>query len=461
MTAEPVVIDVRHLSRRFGSLTAVNDVSFQVRRGAIFGLLGPNGSGKSTIIRMLCGVLPPSSGEASVLGFDASRESEAIKQRIGYMSQRFSLYADLSVRENLEFYGRIYGLNPQRLAERSRAVQELTGISDRLDQLAGTLSGGWKQRLALACALIHEPDVVFLDEPTAGIDPVARRSLWDLLFQLSAQGVTLFVTTHYMDEAERCTSVGYIYSSRLIVCGEPDDLKQLPDVTPPGTRRLELEVASPTTRLAELRKLEGVVDATLFGQSIHLLAENALTESELLRRLNLNSDSAMLRPITPSLEDVFVTLTRAAESSDGVGSPFQVGTSNQHDAQASGQSANTFDLSLARRASAETASLPQPENDSRPLPHKQHSTTPSGPFWGLRAMLLKEFSHIRHEPSTIFFMLVVPVLQTVLFGYAIQLHVEHIPTVGRMLASCSKRFGTRARFKWSIACSMTSRSTGR
>ena len=403
MTTPPVVIDVRHLSRRFGSLVAVNDVSFQVRRGAIFGLLGPNGSGKSTIIRMLCGVLQPSSGEAHVLGFETSRETEAIKRRIGYMSQRFSLYADLSVRENLEFYGRIYGLSPQRLAERSRAVQELTGIGDRLDQLAGTLSGGWKQRLALACALIHEPSVLFLDEPTAGIDPVARRSLWDLLFELSGRGVTLFVTTHYMDEAERCSSVGYIFQSRLIVCGEPDELKQLRDVTPPGTRRLELEVSSPTTRLAELRRLNGVVDATLFGQTIHLLAANELTEAELLRQLHVQPNAATLRPIAPSLEDVFVTLTRAAEDRELPVDPSQM-----------------------KPYQAGEAPAEPPIQDIAPNPTNSESR---GSFAGLWAMLLKEFSHIRREPATIFFMLVVPVLQTLIFGYAIQLDVEHIPTV--------------------------------
>ena len=270
---EPV-IRVAALTRRFGARTAVDRVSLTVARGAIHGLLGPNGAGKSTLIRMLCGVLAPSAGSASVLGFDAEREAESIKRRIGYMSQRFSLYSDLSVRENLDFQGRIYGLSTERLRERRDAVVALTGLGDRMDQLAATLSGGWKQRLALAGALIHEPEVVFLDEPTAGIDPVARRELWDLLFQLAGSGVTLFVTTHYMDEAERCTDVAYIHDGRLILSGKPAALKAMPAVTPAGTRRLEIETPDATTAMARLRTVPGVREATLFGERIHLLVDD-------------------------------------------------------------------------------------------------------------------------------------------------------------------------------------------
>jgi len=306
-----IVIQTERLTRHFGSLVAVDDVSIQAPKSAIYGFLGPNGSGKSTIIRMLCGVLRPTAGGGTVLGHDISREAEAIKRRIGYMSQKFSLYADLSVQENLDFYGRIYGLRRERLAERQQAVLGLTGIGDRLKQTAGTLSGGWKQRLALACALIHEPDVLFLDEPTAGIDPVARRDLWDLLFELAAHGKTLFVTTHYMDEAERCTHVAYIYLARLIVCGKPDDLKQLEVVTPADTRRLELTTRDPNQALRRLKTIEGVRDATRFGEALHVLVDKSLDDGALVSQLAVRSDEFELRPIAPSLEDVFVTLSRS------------------------------------------------------------------------------------------------------------------------------------------------------
>ncbi|TWT41756.1 putative ABC transporter ATP-binding protein YbhF [Phycisphaerae bacterium RAS1] len=315
-TAARGVIVADGLSRSFGRLVAVDRVSFTVPRGAIFGFLGPNGSGKSTIIRMLCGVLRPTAGRGSVLGHDVARAAEAIKRRIGYMSQKFSLYADLTVEENLDFYGRIYGLRRDRLKARKSALLDLVAMHDRIGQLARTLSGGWKQRLALACALIHEPEVLFLDEPTAGIDPVARRDLWDLLFELAGSGVTLFVTTHYMDEAERCTHVGYIYLARLIVCGRPDELKNLPDVTPPRTRRVELTCSAAATALRPLKQAPGVHDATLFGDALHLLIDAALTDDALLKRLD-PSLGAAVRPISPSLEDVFVTLSRSQAARSG------------------------------------------------------------------------------------------------------------------------------------------------
>mgnify|MGYP000647073826 CR=1 FL=1 len=304
------VIEADRLTRRFGELVAVREVSFAVPRAAIFGFLGPNGSGKSTLIRMLCGVLRPSGGRGVVLGRDVAQQAEAIKQRIGYMSQRFSLYADLSVAENLDFYGRIYGLRGPRLNARKNELAELVGIRPLTRQLAGTLSGGWKQRLALACALIHEPDVLFLDEPTAGIDPVARRELWDLLFGLAGRGVTLFVTTHYMDEAERCTHVAYLHLGRLVIWGRPADLKQLQTVTPPGTRRLEIRCPQPPAVLARLRTLAGVQDATLFGEALHVLVNEDLPDETLVRAAGLAPPGIELRPIAPTLEDVFVTLSR-------------------------------------------------------------------------------------------------------------------------------------------------------
>ncbi len=408
------VIDTRQLTRRFGDLTAVEDVSFQVERAEIFGLLGPNGSGKSTIIRMLCGVLPPSAGEARVLGFDVRTEAEQIKRRIGYMSQKFSLYPDLSVRENLEFYGRVYGLPPASLERRIADVLDLTALEDRVEQLAANLSGGWKQRLALGCALIHEPEVVFLDEPTAGIDPVARRQLWDLLFELSARGVTLLVTTHYMDEAERCSSVGYIYLSKLLVLGDTDDLKQLPDVTPEGTRRFELILPSATVQLARLRGMDGVLDATLFGDTIHTLVSGELTEAAIVERLEIPRDKIEIRPIAPTLEDVFVTLTGAADRRRQAG--LATGPTLRLDTRSSGSSPAAVQVA-APPSPPVSASPPSPEN-----------TLTGRSTDGFTAICLKEFSHIRRQP-TLFFVLVVPVIQTLIFGYAIDTQIEHIPTV--------------------------------
>ena len=313
--AEPTAIVAEHLVRRFGSVTAVDDVSFRVEKGEIFGFLGPNGSGKTTVIKMLTGLLPLSGGEASVLGLDVRKDPETVREHIGYMSQNFSLYSDLTVTENLTFYGRIYGLSNERLRRRLDEIVELNGLRPYLNRLSSQLSGGWKQRLALGCAMLHEPKLIFLDEPTAGIDPVARRQLWDLLFELSAHGITFFVTTHYMDEAERCNHVAYIYYGKLIADGTPDSLRELPDVQPPGTYRVEITALEVTRALRIARTVPGVRRATIFGQSIHALIDDDLDPEHLRKRLlEQNIVVAEIRPLAPSLEDVFVELTYKHQS---------------------------------------------------------------------------------------------------------------------------------------------------
>jgi ABC-type multidrug transport system ATPase subunit len=307
-------IAAQGLTRRFGAFTAVDDVSFEIEEGSIFGFLGPNGSGKSTVIRMLCGLILPSAGTARVMGFDVLEESEQIKRTIGYMSQQFSLYADLTVMENLRFYASIYGIGRNNISARIEEVIAIAGIGDYRKRQARHLSGGWRQRLALACSLIHRPRMMFLDEPTAGIDPVARRDLWNLLFDLSGKGVTLFVTTHYMDEAERCSHIGYIYFSKLIVCGTPAELKRLPDVSPAGSMRLEVRCERLSAAMRHLVEMDYVQDATIFGDSLHVLADEGC---EARLRSDLESagyGTVQIKPISPSLEDVFVTLTRKRDA---------------------------------------------------------------------------------------------------------------------------------------------------
>ncbi len=305
-------IKTKDLTIRYGAFTAVDHVDLSVEEGEIFGFLGPNGSGKTTIIKALCGLLKPAEGTGLVLGYDCATQAAEIRQRVGYMSQNFSLYQDLTVNENMEFYAGVYGLHGKYFKRRMDEAIALTHLEPYLERRAGKLSGGWKQRLALACAFIHEPRLMFLDEPTAGIDPVARRDLWDLLFQLSGQGVTFFVTTHYMDEAERCGRVGYIYLSKLIAFGTPDQLKGLPEVSPAGTKRIEIITTQTSNAFLLMKSRPYVRSSTIFGQAIHLLMDEQVSLDQVKKDL-LDGGFAKteLRPIVPSLEDVFVTLTNA------------------------------------------------------------------------------------------------------------------------------------------------------
>ncbi|HYK53154.1 MAG TPA: ABC transporter ATP-binding protein [Candidatus Eremiobacteraceae bacterium] len=308
-----ITIETKALTKRYGDRAVVNSLDLSVESGSIFGFLGPNGSGKSTTIKMLCGLVSPTSGSASVDGHDVVRDGDGVRLAIGYMSQSFSLYGDLTVDQNLEFYGRAYALDPVARARRKREVAELTGVERFSDQQAQTLSGGWKQRLALASALLHDPQVLFLDEPTAGIDPVARRDLWDLLFKLAGDGHTLFVTTHYMDEAERCSRVGYIYDGDLIAQGTLEELRALPGVNAPGTVRYFVRAERVMSAFGRARSLPYIHDVTIFGRDLHLVVSSDIDEKRLQSDL-ADCGVSIVERIEPSLEDVFVALTRARTS---------------------------------------------------------------------------------------------------------------------------------------------------
>ncbi len=312
---DDVAIRAAGLTRKFGAVVAVDDVSFTIYRGTIFGFLGPNGSGKSTVIRMLCGLLAPTAGSAELDGLDIRRHGEEIRRRVGYMSQSFSLYRELTVEENLTFYGGAYGLDRRRLGQRVRELKALLGLDPYTNRRAEQLSGGWKQRLALACSVLHRPSILFLDEPTAGIDPVARRQMWDFLFRLAGEGMTLFVTTHYMDEAERCTHVGYIYLSKLLVVGRPGELKELPTVRVPGTRRVEILTPALTRALELVRGLDWAADPTILSESLRFLVPQTMEDREVAARLKAAGleEGLEVRGVAPSLEDVFVSLTAEAE----------------------------------------------------------------------------------------------------------------------------------------------------
>ncbi|MBZ0095929.1 MAG: ABC transporter ATP-binding protein [Sulfuricella sp.] len=298
-------VEVSDLTRVFGDFVAVDRISLTVEKGQVFGFLGPNGAGKSTTIRMLCGLLLPSSGAGRVAGFDVMTESETIKRHIGYMSQKFSLYDDLSVEENIDFYTGIYNVPRDKRKARKDWVLEMAGLTDKRHNLTGSLAGGWKQRLALGCAVLHEPPILFLDEPTSGVDPLSRRQFWDLIAQMSHRGTTVFVTTHYMEEAEYCDELALIYRGRMIARGKPAEVKTLipEDI-------LEIRIERPFEALERLEESGLVQEAALFGDALHAVVGNAAKATAALSEFLAQQGFAVqaIKQVTPSLEDVFVSL---------------------------------------------------------------------------------------------------------------------------------------------------------
>ncbi|MEW6367090.1 MAG: ABC transporter ATP-binding protein [Acidobacteriota bacterium] len=299
-------VTVENIEKRFGSFVAVNRVSLDVKKGEIFGFLGPNGAGKSTTIRMLSGILLPTSGKGTVAGFDLLTEPEKIKSSIGYMSQKFSLYEDLTVEENIDFYSGIYRIPRAKKVERKEWVLEMAGLKEHRKTRTGILSGGWKQRLSLGCAILHEPPVIFLDEPTSGVDPISRRAFWDLIYALAKRGTTIFVTTHYMEEAEYCDRLGLIYRGELIALGTPRDLK----IAHMKEDVIEIRCERPQEAMAYVEKLEGVREAALFGHGLHVVTENADQVRRAIPLALAEHGLAVSRmtKVVPSLEDVFVSL---------------------------------------------------------------------------------------------------------------------------------------------------------
>ena len=306
---------VKDLSRSFGDFVAVDRVSLEVGKGEVFGFLGPNGAGKSTTIRMLTGILAPTSGGGTVAGFDIATEAEKIKANIGYMSQKFSLYEELTVQENIDFYSGIYSIPAAKKRERTEWVIRMAGLTEQRNRRTGVLPGGWKQRLALGCAILHEPPVVFLDEPTSGVDPVSRRQFWDLIYDMSGQGVTVFVTTHYMDEAEYCDRIGLIYRGKLIAMGSPEELKK----EKMKEEVLEVECERPQDAMGEIEGLAGVRETALFGKGLHVVAEDGQKAAETIRTALAarGYGEARVEEIIPSLEDVFVSLIEAQDRAEG------------------------------------------------------------------------------------------------------------------------------------------------
>jgi ABC-2 type transport system ATP-binding protein len=313
--AAEIVVEVQNLEKHFGAFKAVAGISFAVRRGEIFGFLGPNGAGKSTTIRMLCGLLTPTAGAGRVAGFDIVRETEQIKTRIGYMSQKFSLYDELTVEENIDFYSGIYRLPKAKKAERKAWVLKMAGLEAHRNARTAELSGGWKQRLALGCAILHEPPILFLDEPTSGVDPNSRRQFWDLIYSLSEQGVTVFVTTHYMEESEYCDRLGIVYRGELIALGTPRSLKteHMPEAV------LEIDCARPFEAMGAIERLPEVKEVALFGKGLHAVAADAPAAERAIRAALATGGFRLdrLERITPTLEDVFVSLIETRDRAAG------------------------------------------------------------------------------------------------------------------------------------------------
>ncbi len=312
-------VEVINLTKKFGDFTAVDEVTFNIRRGEIFGFLGPNGAGKTTTIRMLLGLLRPTSGQATVLGYDIVRQPEEIRRHIGYMSQRFSLYQDLTVSENLDFYGRTYGVRGERLRERKQFAIEMAGLQGRERELTRNLAGGWKQRLALGAAILHEPEMLFLDEPTAGVDPISRRAFWDLLYRLAEDGTTILVTTHYMDEAEHCQDLALIHNGRIITQGSPEEIK----LHQMQGQVLEIDCTQPDGAIGVLRQMGLFDEVALYGALIHVVADGIAEHkphiAQALAKANVRVRA--MDVIAPSLEDVFISNVRNNSDPSGFGKP--------------------------------------------------------------------------------------------------------------------------------------------
>ncbi|HUP04169.1 MAG TPA: ABC transporter ATP-binding protein [Bryobacteraceae bacterium] len=304
-------VSLDNLVKTFGSFVAVDRVTLKVPKGEIFGFLGPNGAGKSTTIRMLCGLLSPTSGHASVAGFDIAKDPEAVRRNIGYMSQKFSLYDDLTVEQNIDFFTGMYGVPRERRAERKDYVLRMANLTERRNALTRELSGGWKQRLALGCAILHDPPVVFLDEPTSGVDPIARGGFWNLIGELARTGHTVFVTTHYMDEAEYCNRLALMYAGKVIALGAPDELKR--NLSEHKLLRLDASVTIDAMRAIEHR--DGILEVAVFGSGLHVAVDDVEGAQQFIReRLAAeNIGIRRLEQIQPSLEDVFVALIEAEE----------------------------------------------------------------------------------------------------------------------------------------------------